>query len=372
VTGPIVLAAGGTGGHLFPAAALGGELRLRGWGVVLVTDRRGAESGAGAFPRDVATHVVHSGTPAAGGVAARARAVLQILAGTLQAWRLLSRLRPRLVVGFGGYPSLPTLWAALQRGIPTLIHEQNAVLGRVNRLLARRVAGIALSYPDTARLPASAARLAVTGNPVREAIRRARERAYCGVGREGRFRLLVIGGSQGAGIFGEVVPAAVASLAPALRRRLEISQQCRATDRERIAAAYRRHGVAAACEPFFADVAERMARAHLVIARAGASSIAELACIGRPAILVPLPRAADDHQTANAKALAGAGAAILLPQGDRFDPDSVAGLLGRLMTDPSALADMAAKARAEGRADSGAALADFAETIAPGGGEAGG
>ena len=371
MTGPIVLAAGGTGGHLFPAAALGGELRLRGWGVVLVTDRRGAASGAGAFPKDVATHVVRSGTPAAGNAAARVRAVLQIIAGTLQAWRLLSRLRPRLVVGFGGYPALPTLWAALQRGIPTLIHEQNAVLGRVNRLLARRVAGIALSYPDTERLPTSAARLAVTGNPVREAIRRGRERAYRGAEREGPFRLLVIGGSQGAGIFGEVVPSAVASLSPSLRRRLEIDHQCRPADRERIASAYRRHGVAAACEPFFADVAERMARAHLVIARAGASSIAELACIGRPAILVPLPHAADDHQTANAKALAGAGAAILMPERDRFDPDSVAGLLARLMTDPGALADMAAKARAEGRADGGAALADFAERIAPRSGEAG-
>ncbi len=361
----VVLAAGGTAGHLFPAAALGGELRVRGWGVVLITDRRGAENAAQAFFRDVTTYVVRSGTPAGRNLFAAAWVIMQLLVGIWQAWWLLLRLRPTLVVGFGGYPTLPIMWAALQRGIPTLIHEQNAVLGRVNRLVANRVAGIALSYPDTARLPTSApGEIAITGNPVREEIRRGRERVYQVAKRDGVFRLLIIGGSQGANIFGEVVPDAITSLSDPLRRRLQVSQQCRPEDRERIVSVYRNHEIAAACETFFVDIADRMVRSHLVITRAGASSVAELACVGRPAILVPLPHAADDHQAANARALAGGGAAILLLQGDQFSADALAKLLARFMADPEALAAMAGKAQAQGRADGEAALADFAERIA--------
>ena len=360
----VVLAAGGTGGHLFPASALGGELLLRGWAVVLITDRRGSESGASAALRDATTYVVSSGTPAGTNLFAAAWVVLQIFAGTCHAWWLLLRLRPAVVVGFGGYPALPTMWAALQRRIPILIHEQNAVLGRVNRLLAKHASGVALSYVETARLPTGSAEIVVTGNPIRAEILGERESAYRPSGDKSHFSVLIIGGSQGARVFSKVVPEALRLLPDELRRRLEVEQQCRPEDRDRIDAEYRRHGIVASCETFYVDVARRIADAHVVIARAGASSVAELACIGRPAILVPLPYAADDHQSANAQAFASDGAAIVVQEDSEFSAKALAGLLKRLMMDPDALATMAEKARSWGRADADIALATFVERIA--------
>ena len=360
----VVLAAGGTGGHLFPAAALGGELLVRGWAVVFITDRRGSESSASAALRDAPTYVVRSGTPAGRNLFAAAWVILQIFVGTCRAWWLLLRLRPAVVVGFGGYSALPTMWAALQRGIPTLIHEQNAVLGRVNRLLAKRASGVALSYVETARLPASSAQIAVTGNPVRAEILGERKSGYRPPDDENHFSVLIIGGSQGARVFGEVVPEALRLLPDELRRRLEVEQQCRPEDRDKIDAEYRRHGIVASCETFFTDVARRIADAHVVIARAGASSVAELACIGRPAILVPLPYAPDDHQAANAQAFAADGAAIVLLEDNEFSAKALAELLERLMMDPDALPMMAEKARSWGRTDADVALATFVERIA--------
>ena len=360
----VVLAAGGTGGHLFPAAALSGELLVRGWAVVLITDQRGTENSASAALRDVTTYVVRSGTPAGRNLFAAAWVILQILVGTCRAWWLLLRLRPAVVVGFGGYPALPTMWAALQRGIPTVIHEQNAVLGRVNRLLVKRVSGVALSYVETARLPETSAQIVVTGNPVRADILGERESAYQPSGDESRFSLLIIGGSQGARVFGEVVPEALSLLPYQLRRRLVVEQQCRPEERDRVDSEYRRHGIAASCETFYPDVARRIADAHLVIARAGASSVAELASIGRPAILVPLPYAADDHQVANAEAFAADGAAIVLLEQNEFSAKTLAELFKRLMLDPDCLSAIAEKARSRARTDANISLAAFVERLA--------
>ena len=365
MTGVVVLAAGGTGGHLFPAAALGGELRVRGWGVVLITDGRGEQSAEHSLIADVATYVVRCGTPAGGNLLTAVWVFLQIAIGTWQAWWLLSRLQPTVVVGFGGYPSLPTMWAAIQRGIPTIVHEQNAVLGRVNRLLARRVSGVALSQTETERLPASIrATIAVTGNPVRPAVSQARDRPYVAAVDDGQFKLLVIGGSQGAGVFGSVIPAVLASLPKEFRQRLDVSHQCRAEDLDHVAAIYQESDISNALETFFDDIGERLAQAHLVISRAGASSIGELGCVGRPAIIVPLPHAADDHQAANARVFANGGAAHVLIQEKQFTADRLGTLVRDVMDNPARLVDMAAKARAKGRTDCEVVLADFTEQVA--------
>ena len=365
MTGLVVLAAGGTGGHLFPAAALGGELKVRGWAVVLITDRRGAESVGQTFFAEVTTHTVRSGTPAGRNLLAVLPVLVQIVIGTWQAWWLLSRLRPQVVIGFGGYPSLPTMWAALQRGIPTLIHEQNSVLGRVNRTLARRVTTIALTYAETAGVPVSKRKDAiVTGNPIRGSILASRDIGYPSVDPGGRFRLLVIGGSQGAAIFSRIVPEALAALPAPLRECLDVSQQCRAEDLDHVGAAYDAQGIRYVIKSFFDDVSERLAQAHLVISRAGASSLGELACVGRPAILVPLPHAADDHQTANAAAFEKSGGAIVLRQPDQFTADGLRDVLNELMTNPERLADMASRTRAAARLDGEVALADAVERIA--------
>jgi len=365
MTGVVVLAAGGTGGHLFPAAALSGELRVRGWGVVLITDSRGERSVEQTPLADVTTHVVRCGTLASGNLLTAVWVVLQIAIGTWQAWWLLYRLQPAVVIGFGGYPSLPTMWAAIQRGIPTIVHEQNAVLGRVNRLLARRVSGVALSLAETGRVPTSKrARVVVTGNPVRTSVRQGRRYAYQAAADDGPFRLLVIGGSQGASIFGKVIPAALSTLPNKLRQRLDVSQQCRAEDIEQVGAIYQASDIKHALGTFFEDIGERLVHAHLVISRAGASSICELACIGRPAVIVPLPHAADDHQSANARVFAHGGAAHVLIQGKQFTADHLGGLISIFMDSPVRLADIAAKARAKGRTDGETALADFTAQIA--------
>ena len=371
MTGVVVLAAGGTGGHLFPAAALGGELMIRGWGVVLLTDRRGAKSAQQAMAASISTHVVRSASPAGRNLLTLGWVFLQIVLGTWQAWWLLARLRPAAVVGFGGYPTVPTLWAAIQRRVPTLIHEQNAVLGRVNRTLARRVDCIALSHRQTARVPgATEAKIVVTGNPVRAALHAIRAMDYVGAEPTGRFGVLVIGGSQGTGIFADVVPHALAALPLAQRQRLEVVQQCRAEDLDRVAKIYQASGIASTLRTFFEDIGDQFSHAHLVVSRAGASSISELGCVGRPAILIPLPHAADDHQTVNAKQYARDGAAIVLAQGTQFTAESLSALLGDLMTTPARLIRMAAAARVNGRTDCASVLADATERLARGNGAA--
>lgn len=362
---PIVLAAGGTGGHIFPAQALAAELMARGRSVAVITERRGAEYLRAELR--IAVHVVTAGTPAGRRMADRAYGLAELARGTVQARGLLRAIRPAAVVGFGGYPSLPGMAAALSLGLPTCLHEQNAVLGRVNRRLAARVDAIAASFPGLPLAfpnlrPVDASKVTVTGNPVREAIVAARSLGFPRAAADDDLRLLVFGGSQGARILSEVVPQALALLPPALQRRLRIAQQCRPEDMDRVAAAYRNSGLRAELTSFIADMPQQLARAHLVISRAGASTTSELAVVGRPAILAPYPHAMDDHQSANARVLAEAGAAWILPDRD-FTPVTLAKRLQPLLAHPERLAEAAARAARLGRPDAAGALADLVEHV---------
>lgn len=354
---PIVIAAGGTGGHLFPAEALAAELLARGERVALMTDARSTAFDSPAFAN--AERFVLKGSGLSGRGALRAaKGALALAAGTLQARGLLRDLHAAAVVGFGGYPSVPPLLAALTmlggRRPVTVLHEQNAVLGRANRLLAPRADLLALSHTTTAGVPAGA-RAEVLGNPVRPALAALAGADYPGT--EAALRLLVLGGSLGARIFADIVPAAIAALPEPLRKRLVVAQQCRPEDLARVRAAYDAAGVPAELSAFFPDVAGRLATAHLVVARAGAGTIAELACAGRPAILVPLPHAIDDHQQANARALAEAGAAIVMPQAT-LTPAALAGQLAALLADQRGLARAAASAAKLARPEAARRLAD--------------
>jgi UDP-N-acetylglucosamine--N-acetylmuramyl-(pentapeptide) pyrophosphoryl-undecaprenol N-acetylglucosamine transferase len=355
---PIVIAAGGTGGHLFPAEALAAEMLARGERVALMTDARSTAFDSPAFAN--AERFVLKGSGLSGrGVLRAAKGAAALAAGTLQARGLLRDLHAAAVVGFGGYPSVPPLIAALtmvgHRRPVTVLHEQNAVLGRANRMLAPRADLLALSHPATANVPAGA-RLEVVGNPVRPALAALAGADYPGT--EAALRLLVLGGSLGARIFADIVPAAVAALPEPLRKRLVVAQQCRPEDLARVRAAYDAAGVPAELSAFFPDIAGRLATAHLVVARAGAGTIAELACAGRPAILVPLPHAIDDHQQANARALAEAGAAIVMPQAT-LTSAALAGQLVALLSDQRGLARAAASAAKLARPEAARRLADL-------------
>ena len=355
--GPILLAAGGTGGHMFPAEALARALTGRGRQVVLVTDRRGKAFGD-RLP-EVAVHRIHAAGLAGASPLSRAAGILSLALGYLQAHRLLARLRPALVVGFGSYASVPTVWAAQHAGIPTLLHEQNAVLGRANRLLAARARAVATSFPETSALGKASPRL--TGNPVRPAIAALADRPYPANDRP--FRLLVLGGSQGARVFSRLIPAALAALAPEQSRHVAIAQQCRPEDLDQARRTYADLGLAAELAAFFTDVADRLAISHLVISRSGASTVAELAAAGRPAILLPYPHATDDHQTANAAAFAAAGAGWLMPEAETT-AESLAKRLASLLAAPDLLATAAKAARRFGERDAARRLADLAEELA--------
>jgi UDP-N-acetylglucosamine--N-acetylmuramyl-(pentapeptide) pyrophosphoryl-undecaprenol N-acetylglucosamine transferase len=358
--GTILLAAGGTGGHLFPAEALAHELNARGWTVHLATDDR-AERFAGHFPA-AAIHPIQSATMGSKNPVAVLGAFWKIWRGVRQASAIISRIRPDAVVGFGGYPTLPPLYAATRRKVPTLIHEQNAVMGRANRALAGRVDAIAGGFlPQDSS--AAGVKTVTTGNPVRPAVLEAAKTPYAASTGEQPFRLLVFGGSQGAQFFSDAVPAAVAMLSEAQRRRLVITQQARADDVARVKAAYAALGVDVQVSPFFTDMAARMGAAHLVVSRSGASTVSEIAVIGRPALLVPYPYALDHDQAANAAALAAAGGAEVHPQ-STLSPERIAALVGGLMGNPGRLATMAAAAKSAGKPDAARLLADLTEAIA--------
>jgi UDP-N-acetylglucosamine--N-acetylmuramyl-(pentapeptide) pyrophosphoryl-undecaprenol N-acetylglucosamine transferase len=361
---PFVLVAGGTGGHRFPAEALAVELIARGRAVHLLSDSR-ADAFAGPLA-GITVHHVRAGR-LGGGPLRNACAMAELAAGAVQAGRLLRRLAPAAVVGFGGYPSLPTMLAAACLGLPTLIHEQNAVLGRANRLLAPHMRQIATGFPSVDRLhPADRARATCTGNPVRPAVLAAGEAGYRPPARHGTIELLVLGGSQGAQIFSEIVPPALAALPSRLRTALRVSQQARAEDLAAAARRYAEAGIAAELDGFFADLPRRLGRAHLVICRAGASTVAELAAAGRPALLVPYPFAADDHQSANARAFAEAGGGWLVAQAD-LDPVMLAGRLEQLFADRDRLAAAAQRASRFGCRDAAQRLALLTLALEPGG-----
>lgn len=354
----LLIAAGGTGGHMFPAQALAETMVARGWRVTLSTDARGARY-AGGFPLGVTVQTLASATPARGGLAARALVPLRILAGVIGALRAMVRARPAVVIGFGGYPTIPALAAARLLGVPRMIHEQNGVPGRVNRAFARHVDRFACGTWPTV-LPAGVS-ATHTGNPVRAAILDRAGAPYVPPGDQ-PMSLLVIGGSQGARILSDIVPAAVAALPGDLRARLRVSHQARPEDLGRVAAAYAAAGVGAEVAPFFDDIPRRIAEAQLVISRAGASSVADIAVIGRPAILVPFAAAAEDHQTANARGLVAAEAAILIPE-SRLDAGTLAGHVAAILDNPEAARRMAHAALAYGIPDATDRLAAMVEAL---------
>jgi UDP-N-acetylglucosamine--N-acetylmuramyl-(pentapeptide) pyrophosphoryl-undecaprenol N-acetylglucosamine transferase len=359
-SGGVLVAAGGTGGHLFPAESLAAALARRGVSVGLLTDARAARH-AGAFAAD-SVHVIPSATIRGRDPLSLAKTGGLLGYGTLKAWLMLPRLRPAIVVGFGGYPTVPPLLAASLRGIPTLIHEQNAVLGRANRFLAPRVRAIATGFAGVLRGGLSA-KATHTGNPVRPAVIAAAATPYPATGDGGTLRLLVFGGSQGARVMADIVPSTIENLDGSLRARLHIVQQARDEDFPRVRDAYARLGVQAEVEPFFNDLPARIAASHLIISRSGASTVAELAAIGRPGILVPLPHALDQDQHANAGFLMDAGGAIRVDQAE-FTPGRLAAEITALAADSSRLAAMAAAAKAVGILDAADRLADLVLRVA--------
>jgi UDP-N-acetylglucosamine--N-acetylmuramyl-(pentapeptide) pyrophosphoryl-undecaprenol N-acetylglucosamine transferase len=356
---PIVIAAGGTGGHFFPAEALAEVLVARGHRVVLMTDARSAGLRPKVF--EGRERFVIAGAGLAGrSFVSGARGGIGLARGIVQARRILGRLGACAVIGFGGYPCVAPVLAArtLGRQRPGIVlHEQNAVLGRANRALARFCDLLALSFANTLRVPAQV-RTKMVGNPVRDIFV---SRPYASS--DEHVRLLVLGGSLGARVFSDVVPQTLALLPAELRSRLTVTEQCRPEDIERVQNIYARDNIAADLAPFFHDVADRLAAAHLVVARAGASTVAELAAVGRPSILVPLPHAIDDHQTANARALADAGAAWVVPQAE-FDAASLAQRLTTLLQQPEKLTAAAQAAGAQAHHNAAQELADAVERLA--------
>jgi UDP-N-acetylglucosamine--N-acetylmuramyl-(pentapeptide) pyrophosphoryl-undecaprenol N-acetylglucosamine transferase len=360
--GIIMLAAGGTGGHLFPAEALAFELKALGYSVHLVTDSR-AERYAGKFPADE-IHVVPSATIGSKNPLKVASSLWALWSGIRIARRLMAKVRPKVVVGFGGYPTIPPLLAATGMGIPSMIHEQNAVMGRANKALAKRVMAIAGGFlPETDG--AYAAKTVTTGNPVRPAVLDAAKVPYqaSGVGEE--FRLVVFGGSQGAQYFSKTVPTAISLLDDSLRKRLKVTQQARAEDLPMVQGCVAKLEMNAELAPFFTDMAERIARAHLVICRSGASTVSEISVIGRPAILVPYPYALDHDQAANAATLAATGGAKVIVQAE-LSAEKLSRILTNAMNNPEKLAGMAENARKAGKPDAARLLAAMVEAIASG------
>jgi UDP-N-acetylglucosamine--N-acetylmuramyl-(pentapeptide) pyrophosphoryl-undecaprenol N-acetylglucosamine transferase len=351
----ILLTAGGTGGHLFPAEALANALKASGARVALATDKR-ANAYAGSFPADEIVEIP-SATPSGRSIPQMAKAALMLGQGTLKSMAAIRRMRPAVVVGFGGYPTVPPVIAASLLKVPSVIHEANGVMGRANRLLARRATVIATGFAGIKGIPANVPGQAIhTGNPIRPAVLDAAKQPYAPLEAGGKLRLLVVGGSQGARVMSDVVPPAIERLPADLRSRIVITQQARGEDLERVRAHYQHLNVEFEAEPFFKDLPHRLAGAHLVVSRSGASTVAELAVIGRPSILVPLPGSLDQDQAANAKTLGDLGAAIVYPQSD-FTPERLAGEIQAYFQEPDRLTRAAAAAHS-------ASITDAAERLA--------
>ena len=359
----VVLAAGGTGGHVFPAEALAVELSGRGYRLALVTDRRGGNL-KGRLA-ELETYRVRAGGIAGKGIFARIISAFEIIIGTLQARFLLQRLKPAVVVGFGGYASVPTMLAAAYSGTKSAIHEQNAVLGRANRLLASRVEKIATSFEEVSAIPESSqSNVIVTGMPVRPAVTVARDQAYPNLSDGGDINLAVFGGSQGARIFSTIVPGALNLVKDDVKKRIKVTQQSRPEDIDQARAAYQSIDVDAELSSFFDDVPQRISKAHLVICRSGASTIAELTTIGRPGIMVPYRYAVDDHQTRNAHAIDEVGGGWLIPE-EAFTDQVLAERLESLFALPQMLENAGAAAKAAGKPDAASRLADMVVGLIP-------
>lgn len=358
-----VLAAGGTGGHMIPAHALAAELGSRGHGVLLITDERGAR-----FPglfKNVPVHILPAGR-LGGGPVGWLKAASSVLKGRAESKRIYREHRPDAVVGFGGYPAFPSLLAASAMKIPTVLHEQNAVMGRVNRLLAGEAEAVGVAYDEIDRLkPKYKAKTVLVGNPVREEIARLGEMPFPPFDEIAPLKILVTGGSQGAAILSYVVPEGLGMLEPSLRRRLQVVQQCRPDDIERVRSQFAALGIPAELTTYIEDMAAKLGDCHLMIGRAGASTIAELTAAGRPAILIPFAAATDDHQTANAREMVKAGGARAIRQ-ENFTPDVLARQIEALAMDPVAMNNAAARALSVGRPHAARDLADLVERVGNG------
>jgi UDP-N-acetylglucosamine--N-acetylmuramyl-(pentapeptide) pyrophosphoryl-undecaprenol N-acetylglucosamine transferase len=363
MTRTILIAAGGTGGHLFPAESLAHALAPRGFDVHLATDHRANNYGSEFPAKEI--HIIASATFGDRSPLGLMKSALNLAHGEVQSLSLVRRLDPAVTIGFGGYPTLPPLLAAWLTKRPTIVHESNAVMGRANRFLAPRVTAIATTFKGTGLMGSGASRAVVTGNPVRPKVLAA-VAPYRRPTDDGKIDLLVFGGSQGARVFGEIMPPALEKLPADVAARLRLVQQVRPEDIDRVGAIYARLGIDHEIAPFFTDLPARIANAHLVVCRSGASSVAELTVIGRPSILVPLPHALDNDQKTNAIGLETAGGAIMAEQSS-LTPDKLAGLIADLVRAPERLSAMAAAAKSEGRPDAVERLADFVEFIASGG-----
>jgi UDP-N-acetylglucosamine--N-acetylmuramyl-(pentapeptide) pyrophosphoryl-undecaprenol N-acetylglucosamine transferase len=355
-----ILVAGGTGGHLFPAQALGEELRSRGYRVQLMTDERVRDYGKN-FPAEQ-VHIIPSATLSLSDPLRIPSRGFRLLRGIMAARGVLRTVKPSIVAGFGGYPSFPPLMAASMLKIPTLLHEQNSVLGRANAFLAKRATRIALSFPSTKGLKPDGRRIVVTGNPVRSMVLPFHGSAYPELNSSSPLKLVVFGGSQGAKFFSDFMPGAFAAMHPDLRRRITLTQQCRAEDLDRVKQQYANLGINADLAAFFNNLPERIAGCHLVICRSGASTIAELAAIGRPAVMVPLPHSIDNDQLHNAESLAAGGGGWVQPQSS-LTPESFAAFLTQLMMSETVLPNAASAALRHGRPDAAQRLADLAESL---------
>jgi UDP-N-acetylglucosamine--N-acetylmuramyl-(pentapeptide) pyrophosphoryl-undecaprenol N-acetylglucosamine transferase len=355
----VVLAAGGTGGHLFPAQALGETLQRRGYRIHLMTDERVRDYGK-LFPAEQ-THIVESASPSLSQFAKLPGRLLKLFGGYSHAKKIMKGVKPSVVVGFGGYPSFPPIYAAASLGIPCAVHEQNAVLGRANKILAKKVNAVAVSFGNMIGLPdAAKSKMVLTGNPVRGIALAQAARAYPKF--TGKLNLLVFGGSQGAKFFSDFMPQVFVAMPEAFRAKILLTQQCRAEDIDSVRAQYAKLGVAADLQSFFMDMPKRIADSHLIVSRSGASTIAELGVIGRPAIMVPLPHAIDNDQLRNAQSFADAGAGWVTPQKDLVAAD-FAQYLVRLLSDQAGLKRAAESALGHGKPDAAERLADLVEKL---------
>ena len=360
----VFLSAGGTGGHLFPAEALAHELIARDWQVHLLTDKR-AEKFTESFPAEK-IHIIRSATFASKNPIAVIRTLKELLKGYGQSRRLITQYEPQAIVGFGGYPTLPPLFAARRADIPIILQEQNAILGRANRSLASTAKAIAVGFPQVGTSGDLTNKTVVTGNPLRPPVKQAASRAYSTAGEDDEFNLLIFGGSQGAHFFSVVLPEALALITVAQRQRLRIVQQARPEDEQALTEVYRQLGIDAEVSPFFDHMPMRIADSHLVICRAGASSVAELTAIGRPSILVPLPHSLDGDQAANAADLAGKDGAWIVPQAE-LSAEKLCTMLLKAMDDPDSLSQMAATAKLAAMPNAAERLAELVEHVARGG-----
>ena len=355
---PIILAAGGTGGHVYPALAVAKVLFQRAWPIAIITDDRGTAFGNQDFVSEI--HHIKAASPT-GSLYNKLVSLTQLGAGFLQARAILKKLKAVAAIGFGGYPSVPTMCAAAQIGLPTIIHEQNAVLGRANRILIPSVTKIAISFDKVKGIrPKAAQKIVKTGNPVRSEISEIGKKGYSALSSEGKLNVLVFGGSQGAQILSQVVPRAMASLSGEFRSRLTLTQQCRPEDLDQAQNIYDAAHIQTNLQPYFNNMPELLSAANLVIARAGASTISVLVAAKRPAILVPYPHATDDHQTANASAITSSGASWCIPE-HSFTAKLLARKIQELMDNPNLLADAAAKSKCLSKLNAAENLADTLE-----------